>query len=791
MKRQQRGAAGRTQARASGLLPGRTTIAAETRAAMASTLASAIAGARGTRSRFHDVQSYIEGMKRDPWLAVSQIRLAKMLMTGRWRIIDETTGKSLPRTADRDLPVIEFFERPNVWQTFAQFIGRLMIFRNITGIGYVAEQGTTMGGTPEELWVLHSARVYPVTDPKKVVSGYEYQVGGKRLLLPRDLVHRLTFMEDVDDELGGMGIVGAAETHFNTTIAMEEWIWSLFVNGAIPDGVLMLKETLDEQVFNRLLKQFEDRHAGARKAHKPMILENEGRYEAGAGPKEMDFSESRKDRRQDTLALAGMPPVLVGLTQDLNFASAFISSAVFIEDTYNPTCQELADGLLTPIARRFGKYRFEFPKRRPIADPGQQATRVQVLVQSGILTPNEGREEVGYDRVEGKPEMDLHYGTLNLIPLAEASMPAAAPAAGGPGAQLVTGPDGKPKVKIQPPFPADGKPGEKPGAPQPPAAGPAKPPATPPTPPPAKAPVAGQGERPLASLERATPLQRRILKFALAERRGMEASLFKLTRRFFAWQAERVIARLLEGKKDVNDVFDMDGDEKEWRRITRTWFGEALQEEYRATAELFGYEPTASFGPGSGPFEVRRDRLAGGLTRVSDTTRTALADVIATGIEQGLGAQEIANGTSDGSFLGIRGLFDQFSQARSQLIARTESARAFDQASTASYRELGVTVCDVIGCEDAEIMPGQQYGCLSKDVPIAAAEAIEFHPNHKGVIVPQVPSKSIAWSGRQLRALTAPDRAWQGPVSNRLIRLEVLLDEDRALDRSPAEVLSA
>ena len=42
------------------------------------------------------------------------------------------------------------------------------------------------------------------------------------------------------------------------------------------------------------------------------------------------------------------------------------------------------------------------------------------------------------------------------------------------------------------------------------------------------------------------------------------------------------------------------------------------------------------------------------------------------------------------------------------------------------------------GCEDDVVMEGQEYGCNSQNVPIEEAYSIEFHPNHKGAIVPRV-----------------------------------------------------
>ena len=89
------------------------------------------------------------------------------------------------------------------------------------------------------------------------------------------------------------------------------------------------------------------------------------------------------------------------------------------------------------------------------------------------------------------------------------------------------------------------------------------------------------------------------------------------------------------------------------------------------------------------------------------------------------------------------------------MIARTESARALDQGNVQVYKNLGVQLCDVIGCEDESIMAGQTYGCNSTNIPLEEAELIEFHPNHKGAIVPQITKSKM-----EVRALTQIPKIW-------------------------------
>ena len=55
--------------------------------------------------------------------------------------------------------------------------------------------------------------------------------------------------------------------------ATEEHGARLFSNGAVTSGVLRTEQTLSDQAYERLKKDFEERHTGLGNAHRPMILE--------------------------------------------------------------------------------------------------------------------------------------------------------------------------------------------------------------------------------------------------------------------------------------------------------------------------------------------------------------------------------------------------------------------------------------------------------------------------------------------------------------------------------------
>jgi hypothetical protein len=104
------------------------------------------------------------------------------------------------------------------------------------------------------------------------------------------------------------------------------------------------------------------------------------------------------------------------------------------------------------------------------------------------------------------------------------------------------------------------------------------------------------------------------------------------------------------------------------------------------------------------------------ITGINQTTREAIAALIAQGFDDGLSPSEVADLVSGAT---------TFDAARAELIARTESALAYNEAALRSYGEFGVDQVEAIdGDEDPECAErnGQVY-------PLTEALGITDHPN--------------------------------------------------------------
>jgi len=142
----------------------------------------------------------------------------------------------------------------------------------------------------------------------------------------------------------------------------------------------------------------------------------------------------------------------------------------------------------------------------------------------------------------------------------------------------------------------------------------------------------------------------------------------------------------------------------------------------------------------SAAIATRARGVADKITRINDTTRAQFDRIIRDSVADGHTGSETARHLHD--------TFTMMESPRIVAIARTELANAWSDGAKQSFRdEPSITHVSVIGCESREedrwgdasfqeFMYRGEGTCNIEDVPIADVDALNFHPNHTGVIVP-------------------------------------------------------
>jgi HK97 family phage portal protein len=92
----------------------------------------------------------------------------------------------------------------------------------------------------------------------------------------------------------------------------------LVKNNSVPLGIISSEQVLNADQAEELVKRWEAAHKGSSKAHKVAVTGRGAKYERiGLMPSEMQYIEMRKWNRNSILARYGIPPILLGVKDDM------------------------------------------------------------------------------------------------------------------------------------------------------------------------------------------------------------------------------------------------------------------------------------------------------------------------------------------------------------------------------------------------------------------------------------------------------------------------------------------
>jgi HK97 family phage portal protein len=336
----------------------------------------------------------------------------------RWLEFDRRRGRD--REVE-DSRMRALLARPNPLQGYSRFAQSWTGYLMISGNAYIERVGPGAGAAalmqpPRELWTLRPDRMEVIPDAAAGVSAYRYRAGGVEVRLPAPLVHHMTLFAPTNDWYG-LSPIQVAATVVDTDNAAQRWNFSLIKNGMRPSGALVVAKNLSEPQFDRLKAQMTEEYAGAERAGLPLLLEGGMTWEEmGINPKDLDWINSRRMSKQDIATLYGTPAELIGL-KEATYENRREAKRAFYTETVLPLADAFRDELnawLVPLFDDSGRRRLEYDRD---AIEALQEDREKVWSRVGDaawLTINEKRVATGYDEVA---DGDVLLVPFNLLPL--------------------------------------------------------------------------------------------------------------------------------------------------------------------------------------------------------------------------------------------------------------------------------------------------------------------------------------------------------------------------------------
>lgn len=267
------------------------------------------------------------------------------------------------------------------------------------------------------LWPLRPDRMQVGRAGDGLQYVYQTASGEDRLLGPSEVLHVRG--------MGGNGIVGyspiqVARQAIGLGLAAETFGATFFGNGARPGLVLEHPGKLSSDAYNRLKEGWEERHAGAGKAHRTAILEEGMKlHEIGIPPEDAQFIATRTFQITEIARLYRIPPSkLMEYSNSGVRANAEQQAIELLTDTLLPWLtrweQRLSASLLAPQER--GRFSVKFVIDGVLrADTQTRYAAYAVGRQWGWLSVNDIRQREDMNPVPGGDE---YMVPLNMAPAA-------------------------------------------------------------------------------------------------------------------------------------------------------------------------------------------------------------------------------------------------------------------------------------------------------------------------------------------------------------------------------------
>ena len=282
-------------------------------------------------------------------------------------------------------------KEPNPFQDINTFKRNLIIDLLIDGNIFVYFDGRHLYHLPANNVIIHS-------DTSTYIEQFEYD--GHINYSPKEIIH---IKENSFNSIyRGVPRLKPAYRTMYLLDSMRKFQDNFFKNGAVPGLVLKSPNTLSEKIKERMLQAWQTRYNPKNGGKRPLILD--GGLEVDAlskiNFKELDFQTSITANEKIILEAMGVPPILLDGGNNANIRP---NHRLYYLETILPTVRKVSYA----FERYFGFRITEDITGVPALQPElrDQAAYYATLVNTGIISPNEAREALGKEPLDGGEDL--------------------------------------------------------------------------------------------------------------------------------------------------------------------------------------------------------------------------------------------------------------------------------------------------------------------------------------------------------------------------------------------------
>ena len=281
-------------------------------------------------------------------------------------------------------------EEPNLFQDISSFKRNLITDFLLDGNIFVYYDGAHFYHIPAKDVTIQG-------DPKTFVDRYTY---AEVDYSPQEVIHIKE--NSFHDVYRGVSRLKPAVRTMALMSSMRQFQDNFFKNGAVPGLVLKSPNTLSEKIKERMIQSWGVRYKPEAGGRRPLILDGGIEIDSisNVNFKDLDFQSSIAENEKIILKSIGVPPILLDSGNNANIRP---NMRMYYLETILPIVRKINFG----FERFFGFSIKEDITNIPALQPElrDQSQYYTSLVNGGIITINEAREQLGFEALDGQDDV--------------------------------------------------------------------------------------------------------------------------------------------------------------------------------------------------------------------------------------------------------------------------------------------------------------------------------------------------------------------------------------------------
>lgn len=525
--------------------------------------------------------------------------------------------------------------KPNQWQTGSQFWELAQKYYDTVGSCFIRKKFSNgaifkEGRIPDELELLRADLVSVQMDAgNTTITKFIYSGGGQQLqLTPAEIIY--WYRPSMKNPLLGESLIAAAANAIESEYHISKYHANVLKNGGKLETIFKVKNLTSQKQLTELEESYKEKYAEAKKLGRPLFMGGDIESVTTAlSPQELAYLDTKVANYKDLAIVTGVPKEVLANTDGSTYQNADAAIRIFLRETVKPNMKSLTDVLDWRLIPEGFNLAFVDPTPE---DKEEMRKDLETAKNIQALTTNEMREKLGFDPRK-EEEADSVLVPFSLRALGDIAKPEPAPTENTPTTNDPNATD--PNAKSNQPHPLRDK--------------------------------------------RVREVWAKAVDMA---RRNFDERMLRATRSFFSEQKNRVLDSL-RGKRKiaVDEVFNTGLE----ITIAKATLVETLRqifiEQGEFAADSFNLP---KFSMTMAVEQSLRERADLFTNSIINTQKEKLIEQFKASAEAGEARAELIKRVGD--------LYQEISEKRAVLIARTEVHAAVSNANLAAYEQGGLKI---------------------------------------------------------------------------------------------------